>query len=285
MIRKESELSVRRQCELLGIPRSQLYYEAKEADPAAAERKEEILARIDYWHTMMPALGARRLRTKLKDDGYDVTRKSIRKYMEEMGICAVYPKPNLSRRNFQEGIMPYLLRNYVAQFPNQVWSIDITYIKMQKSHMYLTAIIDWYSRKIVGWRLADTLSTQPVLEAVREAVEQFGVPGILNSDQGSQFTSEEYRQLLQELHIRQSMDGKGRWADNIMIERWFRSLKTEEIYPKEFRSPRELRKALKEYIRLYNCERPHQSLDNATPDKVFYACFASVRQVESSIAC
>ena len=277
-------MSARRQCELLGITRSQLYYEPKEADLAASERREEILARIDYWHTMMPALGARRLRTKLKDDGYDVTRKTIRKYMEEMGICAVYPKPNLSKRDFQEGIVPYLLRNYVAQFPNQVWSIDITYIKMQKSHMYLTAIIDWHSRKIVGWNLADTLSTQPVLEAVRGAVEQFGVPSILNSDQGSQFTSEDYRQLLQELHIRQSMDGKGRWADNIMIERWFRSLKTEEIYPKEFRSPRELRKALKEYIRLYNCERPHQSLDNATPDQVFYACFASSSQGELPIA-
>ena len=277
-------MSARRQCELLGITRSQLYYEPKEADLAASERREEILARIDYWHTMMPALGARRLRTKLKDDGYDVTRKTIRKYMEEMGICAVYPKPNLSKRDFQEGIVPYLLRNYVAQFPNQVWSIDITYIKMQKSHMYLTAIIDWHSRKIVGWNLADTLSTQPVLEAVRGAVEQFGVPSILNSDQGSQFTSAEYRQLLQELHIRQSMDGKGRWADNIMIERWFRSLKTEEIYPKEFRSPRELRKALKEYIRLYNCERPHQSLYNATPDQVFYACFASSSQGELPIA-
>ena len=265
---------------MLGVTRSQVYYEPKEPNQAALERREEIMARIDYWHTMMPALGARRLRAKLDGDGYSVTRKTVRRYMEEMGICAVYPKPNLSKRNFKEGIVPYLLRNYVALFPNQVWSIDITYIKMYKSHMYLTAIIDWHSRKIVGWRLSDTLSTQPVLEAVREAVEQFGVPGILNSDQGSQFTSDDYRQLLQELHIRQSMDGKGRWADNIMIERWFRSLKTEEIYPKEYRTPRELRKALEEHINLYNKERPHQSLDNATPDRVFYACFANVTKEE-----
>lgn len=271
---------MRRQCELLGVTRSRVYYEPKEPDPAEVERKEEILARIDYWHTMMPALGARRLRRKLKEDGYEVARKTIRKYMEEMGICAVYPKPNLSKRSFKDGIVPYLLRNYVAQFPNQVWSIDITYIRMHKSHMYLVAIIDWHSRKIVGWKLSDTLSTGPVLEAVREAVEQYGIPGILNSDQGSQFTSEDYRQLLRELHIRQSMDGKGRWADNIMIERWFRSLKTEEIYPKEYHNPRELRKALEEYIRLYNQERPHQSLDYATPDKVFFACFASVCQTE-----
>lgn len=273
-------MSVRRQCELLGVTRSQVYYGPKEPDHAAVERKEKIMGRIDYWHTMMPALGARRLRSKLDDEGYKVTRKTVRRYMEEMGICAVYPKPNLSKRNFKEGIVPYLLRNYVALFPNQVWSIDITYIKMYKSHMYLTAIIDWHSRKIVGWRLSDTLSAQPVLEAVREAVEQYGVPGILNSDQGSQFTSEDYRQLLRELHIRQSMDGRGRWADNIMIERWFRSLKTEEIYPKEYRTPRELRKALSEYINLYNKERPHQSLDNATPDKVFYACFANVTSEE-----
>ena len=278
-------MSVRRQCELLRTTRSRVYYERKEPDQAAAERKEAILARIDYWHTMMPALGARRLRTKLKDDGYDVTRKTVRKYMEEVGICAVYPKPNLSKRNFKEGIVPYLLRNYVALFPNQVWSIDITYIKLYKSHMYLTAIIDWHSRKIVGWRLSDTLSTQPVLEAVREAVERFGIPGILNSDQGSQFTSEDYRQLLRDLHIRQSMDGKGRWADNIMIERWFRSLKTEEIYPNEFRSPRELRQALNEYIGLYNKERPHQSLDNATPDKVFYSCFANASLEEQPAMC
>lgn len=271
---------MRRQCELLGVTRSQVYYGPKEPNHAAVERKEKIMGRIDYWHTMMPALGARRLRSKLDDEGYKVTRKTVRRYMEEMGICAVYPKPNLSKRNFKEGIVPYLLRNYVALFPNQVWSIDITYIKMYKSHMYLTAIIDWHSRKIVGWRLSDTLSAQPVLEAVREAVEQYGVPGILNSDQGSQFTSEDYRQLLRELHIRQSMDGRGRWADNIMIERWFRSLKTEEIYPKEYRTPRELRKALSEYINLYNKERPHQSLDNATPDKVFYACFANVTSEE-----
>lgn len=136
---------MRRQCELLGVTRSQVYYEPKEPDQADVERKEAILARIDYWHTMMPALGARRLRTKLAEDGYSVTRKTIRRYMEEMGICAVYPKPNLSKRNFKEGIVPYLLRNYVAHFPNQVWSIDITYIKMYKSHMYLTAIIDWHS--------------------------------------------------------------------------------------------------------------------------------------------
>lgn len=185
----------------------------------------------------------------------------------------VYPKPNLSKRNFQEAIVPYLLRNKVVSFPNQVWSIGITYIKLNRSHMYLTAIIDWCSRKIVGWNLSDTLGLQPVLEAVRSAVDRFGTPSILNSDQRSQFTSNEYKQLLKGLHIRQSMDGKSRWADNIMIERWFRSLKTELIYINEFRSPRELRQSIRSYIDDYNRLRPHEALDYATSDAIYYASF------------
>ena len=145
---------------------------------------------------------------------------------------------------------------------------------MYRHHMYLTAIIDWYSRKIVGWRLADTLETYHVSEAVRDAVERYGAPAILNSDQGSQFTSNEYRDLLKEYHITQSMDGRKRWADNIMIERWFRSLKQEEIYINEYRTPRELLHAVGEYIRKYNTVRPHQALDNQTPDAVYYASFS-----------
>ena len=252
LIRKESELSVRRQCELVGLTRSTLYYEAVRPDEAALERKEAVMAEIDYWHTMLPSMGMRKMVVKLEQRGYRVSRKTVRKYMEEMGIHTVYPKANLSKRNFKEAIVPYLLRTVNVQFPNQVWSIDITYIKMVHGHMYLTAVIDWYSRKIVGWKLSDTLSTQPVVEAVKEAVENCGTPAILNSDQGSQFTSEEYKRLLGDLHIRQSMDGKSRWADNVMIERWFRSLKTELIYINEFHSPRHLRTQIGEYVHLYN---------------------------------
>ena len=232
------------------------------------------MGRIDYWHTTMPFLGTRKIAAKLCAEGYAVGRKLIRAYMQEMGIHTVYPKPNLSKRNFKESIVPYLLRNKVVSFPNQVWSIDITYIKMYRHHMYLAAIIDWYSRKIVGWRLADTLETYHVLEAVRDAVERYGTPAILNSDQGSQFTSKEYRSLLKEYHITQSMDGRKRWADNIMVARWFRSLKQEEIYINEYRTPRELRHAVGEYIRKYNTIRPHQALDNKTPDAVYYASFS-----------
>ena len=274
LIQKGSKLSVRRQCELVGLRRSALYYKAVAPDESALERKEAVMAQIDYWHTMLPSMGMRKLVVKLEQRGYRVSRKTVRKYMEEMGIHTVYPKANLSKRNFKQAIVPYLLRTVNVQFPNQVWSIDITYIKMVHGHMYLTAVIDWYSRKIVGWKLSDTLSTQPVLEAVKEAVEHCGTPAILNSDQGSQFTSDEYKRLLGDLHIRQSMDGKSRWADNVMIERWFRSLKTELIYINEFHSPRHLRAQIGEYVHLYNTLRPHQALDYATPEAVFSSCFA-----------
>ncbi len=177
-----------------------------------------------------------------------------------MGIHAVYPKPNLSKRNFKEAIVPDLLRNNVISFPNQAWSIDITYIKMFHGHMYLIAIIYWFSCRIVGWELSDSLDTRSVLDAVRTATDNWGIPAILNSDQGSQFTSEEYKQLLQNFHIRQSMDGKSRWADNIMIERWLRSVKTELIYVNEFRSSKELRRAISNYIETYNSLRPHEAL-------------------------
>ena len=265
---------MRRQCELLGVTRSTVYYEAKPEDEEARQRKEAVMARIDYWHTTMPFLGTRKLAVQLRAEGFAVRRKLVRSYMQEMGIHAVYPKPNLSKRSFKEAIVPYLLRNKVVSFPNQVWSIDITYIKLHHGHMYLTAVIDWFSRKIVAWTLSDTLDTRPVLEAVQNAVESCGVPAILNSDQGSQFTSEEYKRLLRELHIRQSMDGKSRWADNIMIERWFRSLKTELIYINEYRSPRELRMVSREYINDYNTRRPHEALDYATPEEVYKASFA-----------
>ena len=275
MVSKDSSLSVRRQCELLGVTRSQVYYEAKEANQAAVERKEAIMSRIDYWHTMLPCCGSRKLVQKVREDGYQVNRKTVRRYMDEMGICAVYPKPNLSKRDFKAGIVPYLLKNKEIIFPNQAWSIDITYIRMNHGHMYLTAIIDWFSRKIVGWNLSDTLSTGPVLDAVKDATEKHGIPAILNSDQGSQFTSDEYKRLLTGLHIRQSMDGKSRWADNIMIERWFRSLKTELININEYHSPKELRKAIREYIELYNTQRPHQALEYRTPEKEYHAAFAA----------
>lgn len=237
--------------------------------------REEIMAKIDYWHTKMPAIGSRKIMILLQREGYGVGRKYVQNCMRQMGITAVYSKPNLSKRNFKESVVPYLLRNYPVQFPNQVWSVDITYIKMYHSHMYLTAVIDWFSRKIVGWNLSDTLDTVSALAAVKDAVATYGVPAILNSDQGSQFTSEEYKAYLKGQHIRQSMDGKSRWADNIMIERWFRTLKTEKIYINEYHSPKELRKGIADFIQEYNDVRPHEALAYTTPSALFAACFVA----------
>lgn len=193
--------------------------------------------------------------------------------MEEMGIYAVYPKPNLSRCGKEHRRFPYLLRNKTIFLSNQVWAVDITYIKMGKKHMYLTAIIDWYSRFIVGWALSDTLDTAPVLEAVKAAIAAYGIPAIINSDQGSQFTSAEYIAFLQSQRIRQSMDGKARWVDNVLIERWFRSLKCECIYINEFESPRALRLGIAAYINEYNHERPHSAHDGSYPAEVYQAYF------------
>ena len=272
-MKKNTELSVRRQCELLGITRSTVYYEAKQPDKEATFLKEEIMSRIDYWHTTMPYIGTRKIAVQLRNEGYSVGRKLVRSYMQEMGIHAVYPKVNTSKRNFKESIVPYLLRNKQVCAPNQVWSVDITYIKLHRGHMYLTAIIDWYSRKIMGWELSDTLDTRPALAAVKEAVDKYGTPAIINSDQGSQFTSDDYKQLLRDLGIRQSMDGKSRWADNIMIERWFRNLKCESLYISEYKTPRELRQLVREYITEYNTVRPHEALEYRTPEELYAECF------------
>ena len=275
MIQKGSSLSIRRQCALLGLNRSSLFYaphEPMSKDPAF---DEAVMARIDFWHTRCPYLGSRKLVTRLQEDGVQVCRKTVRRLMQKMGIYAVYPKPNLSKRNFKEAIVPYLLRNYTASFPNQVWSIDITYIPMPHGHMYLTAIIDWNSRRIVGHHLSDSLEVSNVVQAVRETVEKYGIPAIINSDQGSQFTSKEYKELLRSYGIRQSMDGRSRWADNIMIERWFRSLKTEQLYPNEYHTPRELRQLIHQYVDDYNGIRPHEALGYEVPDKLYFNRFAA----------
>ena len=261
---------------MLGVNRATLYYKGKEPDEEAQLFREKLMARIDYWHTKMPAIGSRKILVLVRQEGFDVGRKMIRNCMEEMGITAIYPKTNLSKRNFKQATVPYLLRNYPIRYPNQAWSIDITYIKMYHSHMYLTAIIDWFSRKIVGWNLSDTLDTESVITAVKIAISTHGIPSILNSDQGCQFTSDEYKAYLKSQGIRQSMDGKSRWADNIMIERWFRTLKTEKIYINEYTSPKALRRDITDFIREYNDVRPHEAIAYMTPSQRFAECFGDV---------
>ena len=224
----------------------------------------------------MPYLGVRKLVQKLKkEDCISIGRKLVKRYINEMGIYCIFPKPNLSQSNRLHKKFPYLLKNMNIFMPNQVWAVDITYIKMGKSHMYLTAIIDWYSRYIVGWALSDSLDTAPVMEAIEKSISQYGTPAIINSDQGSQFTSVEYTSYLNEQKIRQSMDGKARWVDNVIIERWFRSLKCDNIYINEYHSPKELRQGIKAYILQYNYERPHQNLDYNYPAHVYNTVYTA----------
>ena len=277
MVSKDDQLTVKRQCELLEVNRTSYYYELKKPDKEAVLREEYIKGRLDFWHTKYCWMGSRTLLKKLKQDDNitGIGRHLIRRYMQEMGIFCVYPKPNLSKPGKNHKKFPYLLRNKQIWLPNQVWALDITYISIGHTHMYLTAIIDWYSRYIVGWALSDTLETAPVLEAVKQAIETYGTPSIINSDQGSQFTSNEYRELLKGHGIRQSMNGKARWVDNVIIERWFRSLKTENIYITEYKNPRQLRQGVKEYINVYNYERPHSSIEDMRPAQAYGKFFNS----------
>ena len=276
LVSRSEQLTVKRQCELLEINRTSIYSKPSVPTPEDIEREELIKSRLDFWHTKMCYLGVRRLVQKLKaEDNIAIGRKLVKRYMDDMGIYAVYPKPNLSKRNHQNKICPYLLRNIAIIKPNQVWAIDITYIKMGKSHMYLTAIIDWYSRFVVGWGLSDSLDTAPVIDAVQRAVATYGKPEIMNSDQGCQFTSDDYVAYLQNEEIRQSMDGKARWVDNVIIKRWFRNLKCDNIYINEYSSLRELRQGITDYICEYNTERPHQSLGYKYPVQVYNAQIAA----------
>lgn len=282
LVRSHSDLSVERQCELLELNVSTYYYKPAEKTAEELARNEKVRAAIDRWHTDMPYLGSRKLAAAITAEGLATNRKEIRRFMGEMGIYAVFPKPNLSKRNKEHKIYPYLLRNKAVFLPNQVWAVDITYIKMKHGHMYLTAVIDWCSRFIVGWELSDTLDTAPVLKAVREAIDTCGAPAIINSDQGRQFTSEDYTVFLKSQGICQSMDGKARWVDNVIIERWFRSLKHEDIYINEYTSPRELRMGIRAYVDQYNNRRPHQSLENAVPAEVYGYVWGNMADEESS---
>jgi putative transposase len=271
-------LTVTRRCELLSIGRWEAYQKPHEPDPAAIAREELLKRRIDHWHTKMPYVGTRKLRKLLRDeDCLAAGRKLIKRLMDEMGIYVIYPKPNLSKPGKEHKRFPYLLRNKSIVFPNQVWAVDITYIPMKNGHMYLTAIIDWHSRFIVGWALSDTLDTAPVIDALAGAMERYGIPGIINSDQGPQFTSDAYIKLLSDSGIRQSMDGKARWVDNVIIERWFRSLKTERVYINDYSTPRELRNGIEEYVSEYNDVRPHQNQEYETPWAVYRSAFSKAQ--------
>jgi putative transposase len=260
------ELSISVQAQLFGLNRTSLYYQPR--PPSSQEIA--LKHRIDEIYTDSPFYGSRKITEQLRREGLVVNRKAVRRHMQEMGLCAIFPGPNLSKRVHQAAIYPYLLRNVTASHPNHVWGLDITYIRLRHGWLYLVAILDWYSRYVVSWELDQTMEVPFVLSALRRAFCQ-GCPRICNSDQGSQFTSTAYLELLKGHDVQISMDGRGRALDNIFTERLWRTIKYEEVYIKEYQNPREARKSLAEYLQFYNDRRLHQALEYRTPAEVYFS--------------
>lgn len=255
------------QCNLLGLSRSSWYYKAIETP---GKPNEPIMRLIDEIHMRLPQYGSRKIRLQLRELGYGINRKRVQRLMLKMGCQAIYSKPRTTQRNATHKVYPYLLRGLAITRPNQVWCADITYIPMKKGFLYLVAIMDWYSRKVLSWRVSNSMDASFCVEALQEALSRYGEPEIFNTDQGSQFTSIEFTQQFEALHTRISMDGKGRWMDNVFIERLWRSLKYEEVYLKAYETPRDARSGISAWFRFYNQERFHQGLNDMKPDEVYY---------------
>jgi putative transposase len=257
-------ISINQQCGLLGLSRSSYYYKPASESP----ENLELMRLIDEEYTKHPFYGARRFTAWLKNLGHNVNRKRVTRLMQIMGLEAIYPKKNLSKPSDNHKIYPYLLKDILIDKPNCVWSIDITYIRMVNGFMYLVAIIDWYSRYVLAWRLSNTLDVNFCIETLEEALT-IACPDFFNSDQGSQFTSNAFIAVLEKHPIAISMDGKGRAYDNIFVERLWRSVKYEEIYLKDYLDPQEVRDGLEAYFTFYNNERLHQSLNYKTPKSIY----------------
>jgi putative transposase len=266
MIDQTHELPVSRQCRLLDIGRSSYYYQAVPVNQADVD----LMRLIDEIHLKYPFYGSRKVRDELKGQGLKVGRGHVRTLMQKMGIEALYQKPRLSEPHPGHKIYPYLLRGLEISRANQVWVADICYLPMARGFCYLVAVMDWASRRVLAWRLSNTLDPSFCREALEEALNNFGPPEIFNTDQGSQFTSEAFTGVLNARGIRISMDGKGRWMDNVFIERLWKSVKYEEAYLKAYSSIAEARRELGVYFEFYNRKRWHQSLDNRTPDEVYW---------------
>jgi putative transposase len=257
-------MSIASQCELLGVPRSTWYYEPVGCSPW----EDRLMKRLDRLYTDLPFYGVRRMVAELRGEGLLVGPKLIRRLLREMGLMAIYPKPRLSQPGDTERRFPYLLRGVCIEGPDHVWSTDITYLPMTRGHLYLTAVIDWYSRCVLSWELADTLEAEHSLAALDRALQR-GQPTIFNTDQGSQFTCSAFVNHLLAHDIKVSWDGRGRCLDNVFIERLWRTVKYEEVYLKAYGSPKEARSNLEAYFRFYNEQRKHQSLDYRTPREVY----------------
>lgn len=260
----ECEFSISKQCEMLSLNRTGLYYKPKPINP----EKLAILHAMDEIYTEDPVYGARRIRNELLKRGYSISRPTVSGYMKELGLAAIYPRPNTSKPCNEHKVFPYLLRGVQATYPNHIWGTDITYIRLRGSFMYLVAYMDWYSRYVVSWELSDTLEDDFVVSALTDALK-VSKPHISNSDQGSQYTGKAYIQTLLSKDVKISMDGRGRCMDNIFTERLWRTVKYEDIYIKDYQTPRELRNGLATFFEKYNTRRGHQSLDYKTPFEVY----------------
>jgi len=259
--RDHPQASVRLQCRLLGVCRSGLYYQPRQLDP----EQLALMRRIDELYTAHPFYGSRQMSRHLRREGYPGGRDKVRRLMRRMGLETVYCRPRTSQPEPGHRVYPYLLRNLAIERPQQVWCADITYIPLQGGFVYLVAVMDWFSRAVLSWELSNTLDTEFCLLAVEAALEQFGAPEIFNSDQGSQFTAEAFTGCLQQAGVRVSMDGRGRWMDNVFIERLWRSLKYEAVYLQELADGFAARATVSEWLAFYNHVRPHSALGGRTP--------------------
>lgn len=266
MIDRSHKLPVTQQCRTLKLSRSNVYYLPRPVPPDDLA----LMRRIDELHLEYPFAGARMLRDLLRREGHMVGRRHVSTLMKRMRIGAIYRKPNTSKRHPTNQIYPYLLKHLKIEKPNHVWAADITYIPMKKGFVYLFVVMDWASRRVLSWRLSNTLSTDFCIEAVQEALNRYGAPEIFNTDQGSQFTSKDFNALLKEKGIAVSMDGKGSWRDNIFVERLWKSIKYEEVYLHAYDSVNEAKNGLERYLTFYNHRRPHSKLDRFTPDEVYF---------------
>ena len=267
MIDKEHAVSLTRQGQILSLSRSSLYYEAV----PFSDRDLELMRLIDEIHLRYPFMGSRSIRDQLQDKGHQVGRQHVSTLMKKMGIVAMYRKPKTSKPHPAHKVYSYLLRGLEITRANHVWAADITYLPMARGFCYLVAIMDWASRKVLAWRLSNTLDASFCVEALEEAIARYGTPEIFNTDQGSQFTSDDFIGVLQSRGISISMDGKGRWMDNVFIERLWWSVKYQDVYLKAYESIAEARKGLTKYFDFYNRIRRHQSLDRRTPDDVYWS--------------
>ena len=273
MIDRGHQLPVSQQAKLVGIARSSAYYRPRQV----SEADQNLMRRIDALHLEFPFAGARMLVRLLRREGHGVGRRRVRTLMKRMGVKALYCKPNTSRRNAQHKVWPYLLRGMKIERANQVFALDTTYIPMARRFVYLTAVVDWASRKVLAHRVPITLEAIHAVEALEEAFARYGLPDIVNTDQGSQFTAAAFTDAVLERGVRLSMDGKGAWRDNVFVERVWRSIKYEEVYLRAYESVSDARRSIGDYIELYNRKRPHSSLADKTPDEAYFATLPAIK--------